>query len=118
MKHQPQRLLFSTSLTLCLLSGIEAKLAYGQENTGNQRRSDENTPQQESSGRPDRQVALRKLPENILQDQKTIVLFPRELAKGRHWWPTIGIVGSPQRWWPRTRIRHHHSAQRTASTDS
>jgi hypothetical protein len=62
MKHQAQRLLFCISLTLCLLSGIEAKLASGQENTGDQRRSDQNTPPQQSSGRPDRLVALRKFP--------------------------------------------------------
>jgi len=38
-------------------------------------------------------VSLRKLPGNILEDEKTIFLFPKELAKGKHWWPTIGILG-------------------------
>ena len=40
-----------------------------------------------------RDVSIRKLPRNIFQDEKEIVLFPKQLAKGKHWWPTIGIVG-------------------------
>jgi hypothetical protein len=40
-----------------------------------------------------RNVSLRQLPGNILADQKDIWLFPTKLAKGKHIWPTIGIVG-------------------------
>jgi hypothetical protein len=40
-----------------------------------------------------RSVSLRQLPGNILADQKDIWLFPTKLAKGKHIWPTIGIVG-------------------------
>lgn len=41
----------------------------------------------------DREVSLRKLPGNILADQKDIWLFPIKLAKGKHLWPTIGVLG-------------------------
>ena len=41
----------------------------------------------------DRDVTLRKLPANILSDQKDIWLFPASLAHGRHWIPTIAVVG-------------------------
>jgi membrane-associated phospholipid phosphatase len=42
----------------------------------------------------DRSVSLRKLPGNILADQKDIWLFPTKLAKGEHIWPTIAIGGA------------------------
>ena len=41
----------------------------------------------------DRGVSLRQLPRNLLADQKDIWLFPTKLAKGKHWWPTIGVLG-------------------------
>jgi len=41
----------------------------------------------------DRSISLRKLPGNLLADQKEIWLFPTKLAKGKHWWPTIGVLG-------------------------
>jgi len=40
-----------------------------------------------------RSVSLRQLPGNILADQKDIWLFPTKIDKGKHIWPTIGIVG-------------------------
>jgi membrane-associated phospholipid phosphatase len=40
----------------------------------------------------DRQVSLRTLPANFLADQKDIWLFPGQLAKGKHWFPTVAIV--------------------------
>jgi membrane-associated phospholipid phosphatase len=40
-----------------------------------------------------RSVSLRDLPANIYADQKDIWLFPVKLAKGKHWWPTIGVLG-------------------------
>jgi len=42
----------------------------------------------------DRDVSWRTLPRNFLQDQKEIWLFPTQLAKGRHWLPTVGVVGA------------------------
>jgi len=41
----------------------------------------------------DRSVSLRQLPGNLLADQEDIWLFPTKLAKGKHWWPTIGVLG-------------------------
>jgi hypothetical protein len=40
-----------------------------------------------------RSVSLRQLPGNLLADQKDIWLFPTKLARGKHIWPTIAIVG-------------------------
>jgi hypothetical protein len=85
---------FSATLTLCLILGVEARVATGQEAAAEQNASTQNASQgKQGSSQTDRSVSLRKLPENILQDQKRIFLFPRELANGKHWWPTIGIVG-------------------------
>jgi membrane-associated phospholipid phosphatase len=41
----------------------------------------------------DRSVSLKKLPGNILTDQKTIWLFPLSVAHGEHIWPTVGVLG-------------------------
>jgi membrane-associated phospholipid phosphatase len=41
----------------------------------------------------DRDVSLRALPKNFLADQKDIWLFPTKLAKGKHWIPSLSIVG-------------------------
>jgi membrane-associated phospholipid phosphatase len=42
----------------------------------------------------DRDVSWRTLPQNFLQDQKEIWLFPTQLAKGRHWLPVVGVTGA------------------------
>ena len=41
----------------------------------------------------EREVTWRSLPKDFLHDQKDIWLFPGQLAKGRHWLPTLAIVG-------------------------
>jgi hypothetical protein len=41
----------------------------------------------------DRKVSWRSLPKDFLHDQKKIWLFPAELAKGKHWIPTLAIAG-------------------------
>jgi hypothetical protein len=41
----------------------------------------------------DREVTWRSLPKDFLHDQKQIWLFPAQLAKGKHWVPTLAIVG-------------------------
>lgn len=38
-------------------------------------------------------VSLKQLPMNILRDQKYLWLFPKSLAQGQHWLPTIAVVG-------------------------
>jgi membrane-associated phospholipid phosphatase len=40
-----------------------------------------------------REVSWRELPSNILHDQMDIWLFPLQLAHGRHWLPTIAVIG-------------------------
>ncbi len=41
----------------------------------------------------ERDVSWRKLPQNFLQDQKDIWLFPVQLSKGHHWVPTLAVTG-------------------------
>jgi len=41
----------------------------------------------------DRETTWRDMPGDFLQDQKAIWLFPTQLVKGRHWLPTLAIVG-------------------------
>lgn len=40
-----------------------------------------------------REISWRRLPANVLADQKDMWLFPRQLAHGRHWLPTAAVVG-------------------------
>jgi membrane-associated phospholipid phosphatase len=51
------------------------------------------TPKPDMPTAKDRDVSWHTLPKNFLQDQKEIWLFPTQLAKGRHWLPTVGVVG-------------------------
>jgi hypothetical protein len=44
--------------------------------------------------RPIRNVSLILLPSNFLRDQQYLLLFPRELAQGRHWAPTITVAAA------------------------
>jgi membrane-associated phospholipid phosphatase len=46
-----------------------------------------------TSGDRDRAGSLKQLPSNLLDDQKSIWLFPVSLAHGQHILPAIGIVG-------------------------
>lgn len=40
-----------------------------------------------------RDISLREFPGNFLADQKDIWLFPTQVAKGKHIWPTVAILG-------------------------
>ncbi len=40
-----------------------------------------------------REATWRSLPRDFLHDQKEIWLFPMQLGRGRHWIPTIAVVG-------------------------
>lgn len=40
-----------------------------------------------------REVSWRSLPKNVLQDQKSLWLFPVQLAHGHHWIPTASVLG-------------------------
>jgi membrane-associated phospholipid phosphatase len=41
----------------------------------------------------ERQETWRTLPKDFLHDQKEIWLFPTQLARGRHWIPTLAVAG-------------------------
>ena len=41
----------------------------------------------------EREATWRTLPGNFLSDQKDIWLFPTQLARGRHWVPTLAVAG-------------------------
>jgi len=41
-----------------------------------------------------RDVSLRQLPRNFISDQKDLWFFPGQLAQGRHWLPTVAVVGT------------------------
>src|SRR5258708_27150635 len=95
MKSQTRRWLLSIPLTLSLMLGVVPRTASGQESgTAAPRDTTQNVSAgQQTSSQADRGVSLRELPGNILEDQKSIFLFPKYLAKGKHWWPTIGVLG-------------------------
>jgi membrane-associated phospholipid phosphatase len=95
MEHPTRRWLLPILLTLSLLLGVGARTACGQDSgTAALHDSTQNVPVgQQGSAQPGRTVSLRKLPGNILEDQEEIFLFPKELGKGKHWWPTIGVLG-------------------------
>jgi len=48
---------------------------------------------EDSDSSSERVVSWGTLPKDFLHDQKGIWLFPAQLAKGRHWLPTLAIAG-------------------------
>jgi hypothetical protein len=46
-----------------------------------------------TTGVPQREATWRSLPGDFLHDQKDLWTFPWQLAKGRHWLPTLLVVG-------------------------
>jgi membrane-associated phospholipid phosphatase len=87
-----RRLAHSFAVVLWLWMSVEAPLTAQQLNGDSASATQTAPPAQQGSALRDRTVSLRKLPTNILEDQKRIFSFPRALAKGQHWWPTIGIT--------------------------
>jgi membrane-associated PAP2 superfamily phosphatase len=51
------------------------------------------SPRDGNNSSSDREVSWRTLPKDFLHDQKAIWLFPVQLAKGRHWFPTLAVAG-------------------------
>jgi len=41
----------------------------------------------------DPEITWKHLPMRVLEDQKDLWLFPTQLARGKHWVPTVAIVG-------------------------
>jgi membrane-associated phospholipid phosphatase len=87
-----RRLASFFAVILCSWISVDTRLA-AQQVGGDWPTPSQTDPQaQQGSGLPDRTVSVHKLPTNILEDQKRIFSFPQALAKGQHWWPTIGIT--------------------------
>lgn len=51
------------------------------------------TPAAPTPPPPDRQVSLKSLGPNLLNDQGRIYSFPRQLARGRYWIPAAAVAG-------------------------
>jgi len=52
--------------------------------------------QQNTSGpgaTKDPEISWKRMPMRVLEDQKDLWLFPTQLARGRHWLPTLAITG-------------------------
>jgi len=94
MKVTGNRLL----LVVTLCAGIGAPLAGVSAQTASSELPDapsETVFHPHHGGDPasDREVSWHSLPKDFLRDQKQIWLFPVQLAKGKHWVPTLAIAG-------------------------
>jgi membrane-associated phospholipid phosphatase len=68
-------------------------LAYAQDSRADLPDSPSASARAKHGSEADREVSWQSLPKDFLHDQKNIWLFPAQLAKGRHWLPTLAIVG-------------------------
>src|SRR5580704_16358277 len=84
-----------SAFPLFVVLGLLGSPAFSQESdpAGLPSETAQTGAQAPAAGTSDRYVSLPALPKNFLADQKDIWLFPTKLAKGKHWIPTIGIVG-------------------------
>ncbi|TAM84008.1 MAG: phosphatase PAP2 family protein [Acidobacteria bacterium] len=57
-------------------------------------RSSQQAQELSDAAQTSRQVSWKLLGSNVLHDQKRIWLFPKSLAQGNHWLPTLGMVGA------------------------
>src|SRR5437879_2804177 len=92
---------FKPSLRMCLfaflgvgLSCLPLQAQEPQQTQETRQSASADAPKQTATIAGERDVSWRTLPQNFLQDQKEIWLFPTQLAKGRHWLPTLGVVGA------------------------
>jgi membrane-associated phospholipid phosphatase len=80
-------------LFCCLFLTADALHCQAELLAGNEAASDQvPAPSVTGPSVPD-DISLGQLPKKILSDQKDIWLFPVSLARGRHWLPTIAVVG-------------------------
>lgn len=92
IRPQPFCRALRTSLLLSILAA--AAPAFSQESSGATASPvPVQRPQPSPVAASDRQISLHTLPANLLADQKDIWLFPGQLAKAKHWLPTVTIVG-------------------------
>jgi hypothetical protein len=97
MIRPPFRFLILISLTLTVCLGVQLPISAQETTSGHPPASNPDSPVPQTQPLLDRtinrDISIYKLPKNILQDQVTVFSFPKKLAKGEHWWPTIGITG-------------------------
>jgi hypothetical protein len=81
-------------LVLVLCAGVSSSnLAYSQDERNGLPDSPSESARLKHAEDVEREVSWRSIPNDFLHDQKGIWLFPTQLAKGRHWVPTLAIVG-------------------------
>ena len=92
---------FKPQLTVCLLACLSGAVLClplpaqePQPTPETQQTTSSEAPKPDMPTAKEREVSWRTLPQNFLQDQKEIWLFPRELGKGRHWLPVVGVAGA------------------------
>lgn len=88
---------FSLFLVFCVGIFCAPNWAWAQatDAVSSDRSSQAPPPSQDDNNSPSaRDVSWHTLPKDFLHDQKDIWLFPVQLAKGRHWLPTLAITGT------------------------
>src|ERR1700759_4522591 len=96
-KHSMKRV-YGFSLAVLIFLGVHSGVApcgWAQEKNGDLPEAPSPAARPGDSGTESpnsREVTWRSLPRDFLHDQKDIWLFPTQLAKGRHWIPTLAVV--------------------------
>lgn len=86
-RHQRLQVILSFLMVLLIAAGASPASAQGNQ-------IPLQTQDFSKAAQPSRDISWRLLGGNVLHDQKRIWLFPRSLAQGRHWLPTLGVVGA------------------------
>jgi len=92
----PSRTRLIAIVAFCAATGIPFRGAVAQVSNSELPDAPSETvfsPHQSGDPASNRRVTWRSLPKDFLHDQKQIWLFPTQLAKGRHWVPTLAITG-------------------------
>jgi membrane-associated phospholipid phosphatase len=83
-------------VTLAASDGSEAGLSAAKADP-RPSAADPGVPQTNTSGHgstKDPDISWKHMPMRVLEDQKALWLFPTQLARGRHWVPTLAIAGA------------------------
>jgi membrane-associated phospholipid phosphatase len=87
VKVQWRNRLFSC-LVIAFLVAVAVQSARAQSGQGSQQ-----IQESVKTAQPEREVSWKLFGGNFLHDQNRIWLFPKSLAEGKNWLPTLGIVG-------------------------
>jgi len=94
MKIRHARLRHALVVFLLCCSTFTAGVLHGQEAASGEPSTASNDAYHTAgTSGEQRDVSLRRLPANFLNDQKNLWLFPEKLAQGRDWLPTLAVVG-------------------------